>query len=116
MDVIHDGRRPDAPRRGRTERDVKEVCMRIATWNIGSMSKRSGEVVDAVLRRRVDVCCLQEVRWRVGSARWLGRRGERYTFFWQGSDDGSGGVRILVAEKWAGHVISVSRESSRVWW
>ena len=74
--------------------------MRVATWNIGSMSRRSGEVVDAMVRRGVDMCCVQESRWKGGSARWLGRRGERYKFFWMGTDDGSGGVGMLLAERW----------------
>ena len=36
----------------------------MATVNIGSLSGRSGEVVDMFERRMVDIRCLQEVRYR----------------------------------------------------
>ena len=38
----------------------------------GSMVGRSGEVVDALHRRKIDFCCAQETRWNGGSARMLG--------------------------------------------
>ena len=36
--------------------------LRIGTANIGSMSGRSGEVIDIVQRRGLDFCCVQETR------------------------------------------------------
>ena len=35
---------------------------RISTLNVGTMRGRSGEVVEIVFRRKVDICCLQETR------------------------------------------------------
>lgn len=32
------------------------------------MRKRGGEIVETMKRRRVDICCLQETRWKCGSA------------------------------------------------
>ena len=51
--------------------------LRIGTANIGSMSGRSGEVIDMVQRRGLDFCCLQETRWKGGNAQMLGD----YKFF-----------------------------------
>ena len=34
---------------------------RFGTWNIGTLKSRSGEVLR---RRKVKVCCIQEVRWK----------------------------------------------------
>ena len=110
-----DGHRPDALRRGQKwNRVEQEVCVRVATWNIGSMSRRSGEVIEALHRRRVDVCCVQEARWKGGSARMLGATGRRYKFFWQGCNEGTAGVGVLVAEKWIGQVLSVNRVNERM--
>jgi len=36
-------------------------CIRFATWNIGTMSGRSAEVVETL--QNADVCCVQETRW-----------------------------------------------------
>ena len=38
--------------------------MRVGTWNVGSMSGRGTEVCDELRKRKMNVCCLQEVRWR----------------------------------------------------
>ena len=47
----------------------KNIRIHIATVNVGTMSKRSNEIVEMLTRRRVDICCLQETRWKCGSAR-----------------------------------------------
>ena len=51
-------------------------------------------------RRKVDICGLQEVRWRGASARLVDGKGSRSKLFWVGNDKGMGGVGILLAEKW----------------
>ena len=40
-------------------------------WNIGSLSGNGGVCEEL---RRIDVCCLQEVRWRGQTSRMLGMR------------------------------------------
>ena len=37
-----------------------------------------GEVCEELRKRMIDVCCLQEVRWRVQGARMLGMKGRIY--------------------------------------
>jgi len=34
-------------------------CIRFATWNTGTMTGRSAEVVETLHRRKIDVCCVQ---------------------------------------------------------
>jgi len=55
----------------------KELKLRVGTVNVGTMSKRFEEVIDLVKRRELDFCCLQETKWKGGSARNI----EGYTFF-----------------------------------
>ena len=43
--------------------------IRFATWNIGTMSDRSEEVVETSHRRKIDLCCVQETRWTGSGAR-----------------------------------------------
>ena len=52
--------------------------VRLGTWNVGSMSGRGAEVCEDLRKRRMDVCCLQEVRWRGQGARFMGVKGRRY--------------------------------------
>ena len=50
----------------------------MGTWNIGSMSGRGTEVCEELRKRRMDACCLQEVRCRGQGAQILGVKGRRY--------------------------------------
>ena len=70
--------------------------VRVGSANVGTMRGREGEVVEMVGRRRLNFCCLQETRWRGGSARKLGG----YKFYWQGCEEGTAGVGMLVKEEW----------------
>ena len=79
------------------------------------MRQKHSEVVETLTRRKVDICCAQETRWRGESARLLQGKDSKYKFFWQGNEDGLGGVGILIAEKWVPNVLSASvRVSSRI--
>ena len=59
------------------------------------MRGRSNEVVEVMLRRKFDICGLQEARWRGASARLVERKDSRYKLFWVGNDKVMGGVGIL---------------------
>jgi exonuclease III len=54
---------------------------KIAIWNVGSLSKNSGEVVEVLRKRRVNVCCIQEARWKGEGARLLGRHDAKYKIY-----------------------------------
>ena len=108
------GRRlaPAAVRRGA----ARGPPIKVASWNIGSMNGRDGEVVEALERRRVDFCCVQEHR-RDGRYNELiqGRR-EVYKFFWSGGTGKQGGVGVLLAEHWVDRVLDAQKPSDRVMW
>ena len=87
---------------------------RIGCVNVGTLTKRSGEVVEMINRRKLDFCCVQETRWKGEGARLLGGKGMRYKFFWKGSKRGLGGVGIFAAEKYIDKVVEVRRVSDRV--
>jgi len=38
------------------------ICL--ATWNIGTLTGKSIELVDTMKRRRVNIACLQETKWK----------------------------------------------------
>jgi len=67
--------------------------------------------VEALVERRMDVACVQEVRWRGSGCRLFGAIGKRYKLFWMGSKAKTDGVEIFVAEKRVDSVVSVERHS-----
>ena len=88
--------------------------LKIGTLNIGTLRGRSGEVVETLERRNLDICCVQEVRWRGASARMLTGKSSQYKLFWVGHDSGHGGVGVLVAARWVEHIIDVKRVDDRL--
>src|SRR5271163_4445121 len=87
-----------------------QLRLRVGSVNVGSLTGRSGEVADMCERRCLDFCCLQETRWKGGSAKLLGKN----KIFWTGCKEGTAGVGVVVAEKWVESVIEVRRISERL--
>ena len=85
----------------------------VGTWIVGSMSGRGTEVCEELRKRRMDVCCLQEVRWRGQGAWFMVVKGRRYKLWWSGNSDGTGGVGVLVKEELCEKVVEVRRKSDR---
>ena len=85
--------------------------MRLGMWNFGSLSGKRGYVCDELRKRMINVCCLQEVRWRGQGTRMLVMNGWRYKLRWSGKGDGVG---VMVREKLCDKVVEVRRLSDRV--
>ena len=66
----------------------KSEChgIRFGTLNVGSLCGRKAEVCEELRGRRVDVCCVQEVRSKGREARFGGTSGQRYKLWWSGND------------------------------
>ncbi|ESN97919.1 hypothetical protein HELRODRAFT_177581 [Helobdella robusta] len=86
---------------------------RFGTWNVGTLTGRSLEVVEELQRRMVDVAALQEVRWKGEGTRFVGAKGGRYKLWWKG-DDGTGGVGVMVREELVEKMLEVRRRSNGV--
>ena len=62
-------------------------------------------------KRKLDMCCLQEVRLRGQGARFVGVNGRRYKLWWSGITDRIGGVGFLVKEELCKKVVEVQRKN-----
>ena len=91
---------------------------RVATWNVGTLKGRGGEVVETLTRRGVDLCAVQEHRWAgstlASQSRQIQGKNSTYKFFWCGNSSGLGGAGVLIAEKWVDKVVGVERISDRI--
>jgi exonuclease III len=92
---------------------MKET-VKFASWNIGSLTGRAGEVVEVLERRGIDLCCLQETRWKGSGTDWIPGKESKYKLFWMGSEEGQEGVGIIIKEAWEDKVIEVKRINSRL--
>ena len=88
--------------------------LRVATVNVGTLRGRASEVVETVSRRNIDICCLQDVRWRGAGTRTITGKDTQYKLFWIGNQEGNGGVGVMLAEKWIQKAIHVNRANDRL--
>ena len=113
VEGVVNGRTGSGPVRS-TSWETPHDTFKIASWNIGTMRGRSSKIIETITRRNIDLCCLQEVRWRGASARHITGKDSRYKFFWVGNNQGTSGVGVLLAEKWVDKVYDIKRVSDRI--
>ena len=87
---------------------------RVGTLNVNTLKGRVCEVVETLSRRKVDLCCVQETRYRGGHCRIITGKDSRYKLFWSGNNKGTAGVGVFVAEKWIEKVFEVKRVSDQI--
>ncbi|XP_063587803.1 uncharacterized protein LOC134765045 [Penaeus indicus] len=87
------------------------MVIRIGTLNVGKMTGKSRELVDMIERRKLDILCVQETRWKGSKARELGAG---YKLFYHGEVSGRNGVGVVVEEKHINGVLEVHRMSDRI--
>ena len=85
----------------------------MGTLNVNTLRGRVCEVVETLSRRKVDVCCIQETRYRGGSCRIIKGKDTR-KLYWSGKDKGTADVGVFVAEEWIESVFEVLRVSDRI--
>ncbi|XP_021845225.1 uncharacterized protein [Spinacia oleracea] len=86
--------------------------MRFGTWNIGSLTGRLVEVVEAMKRRRINILCLQETKWVGNKAREIAPWD--YKIWYSGKTRGRNGVGILIDRDYIDDVVDVSRKRDRI--
>ena len=64
------------------------------TRNVGSMLEKYRKISETLKRRCVDICCLQEVRWKAKEAKMIGNG---FKFLWSGGCKAENGVGEIVA-------------------
>ena len=87
---------------------------RVVTLNVGTMQRKASEMVETVSPKGVDLCCLQETRWKEDGVKQIVGKDPHFKMFWSGNDNGTGGVGILLAEEWWERVFEVVRVSDRI--
>ena len=92
--------------RGRRLRKLK-----LASLNVGSMTGRSGETVQLMRKKSLQVLCVQETKWKGSKAREIGAG---YKLYHHGEDGTKNGVGIVLSEDMRDRVLAVERTCDRV--
>ena len=86
----------------------------MCSWNVGTIRGQSNELVEVMSNRKVEICGLQERRWRGVSARLIKGKDSIFKLFWVGNGKDMGGVGNLLAEKWVEAIFDVKDVSDRI--
>ncbi|KAK3560236.1 hypothetical protein QTP86_002180 [Hemibagrus guttatus] len=74
-------------------------------------SGKGRELADVMERRKVDILCVQETRWKGSKARSIGAG---FKLFYYGVDSKRNGVGVVLKEEFVRNVLEVKRVSDRV--
>ncbi|XP_071697219.1 uncharacterized protein [Rutidosis leptorrhynchoides] len=100
--------RPRGSSRG--NRLVNSIKIRVGSWNVGSLTSKSLELVDTLLKSKVDILCVQETRWRGQEAVII----DDYKWWFVGSSVARNGVGIFIGPPYKDYVVGVGRCSDRI--
>ena len=100
---------PSSGFRGRRRRR-ELVNVRLASWNIGSLTGKSIELVKILHRRRISIACIQETKWAGAKAKEI----DGFKLWYSGVKRTANGVGILVESELVEQVVEVRRKSDRI--
>ena len=92
--------------------DSHEIKFR--TLMEGILCEGKTELFKVLRKKIVDVCCMQEPKWKSQGAHFVGTLGRRYEIWCSGNDVESGGVGILVKEEISRNVVEVKEKGHTV--
>ncbi|KAK3575237.1 hypothetical protein QTP86_023435, partial [Hemibagrus guttatus] len=103
----------------KTGYNVKQLFRRVAAALPGMESmqetskegRKGRELADTMERRKVDILCVQETRWKGSKARSIGAG---FKLFYYGVDSKRNGVGVVLKEEFVRNVLEVKRVSDRV--
>ena len=96
------------PRRVRRVRKLAEPTrIRIVSWNVGSLMGKLRELVDVAIRRRVNILCIQETKWKGQKTKEV--EGTGFKLRYTGATSGRNGVGILIDRSLKEGVVKVRR-------
>ena len=86
----------------------------VCTVNVGWLLGRGRELVTMLAKRRVDICCLQEVRYRNQGCTRIGSNEEKYKLWYSGGVEKINGVGVMMKADLVDNVIEVERYDDRM--
>ncbi|PUZ77144.1 hypothetical protein GQ55_1G347200 [Panicum hallii var. hallii] len=100
-------------RRVRRVRKLPEPTrIRLDSWNVGSLTGKLRELVDVAIRRRANILCVQETKWKGQKAKEV--EGSGFKLWYTGTTSGRNGVGILIDKGLKDGVVDVRRQGDRI--
>jgi hypothetical protein len=86
--------------------------VRIGTWNVGSLTRKLREVVDTMIRRRVNILCVQETKWKGQKAKEVEDTG--FKLWYTGNTSTKNDVDIVLNKSLKDVVVDIKRQRDMI--
>ena len=86
--------------------------IRLGSWNVGSLTGKLRELVDTATRRRVNILCVQETKWKGQKAKEVDNTG--FKLWYTGTVANRNGVGVLIDKSLKNGVVGVRRQGDRI--
>ncbi|XP_059310716.1 uncharacterized protein LOC132062086 [Lycium ferocissimum] len=114
--LVSDGRLGSCSRSGTGARVRRGKCvkgasrLRVGSWNIGTLTGKSIELVKILKKRKINIACVQETKWVGPKAKEV----DGYKLWFSGRSKYRNGVGILVDSELRDQVVEVRRVTDRM--
>jgi exonuclease III len=81
--------------------------VRVGTWNVGSLTGKLREVIDTMIRRRVNILCIQETKWKGQKAKEVEDTGLKLWYI--GNTSTKNGISIVLDKSLKNGVVDIKR-------
>jgi exonuclease III len=91
---------------------VGESRIRLGSWNVGSLTDKLRELVDTTIKRRVDILCIQEIKWTSQKAKEMENTG--FKLWYTRKERSRNSIGILIDKSLKNGVIAVKRQWDKI--
>jgi exonuclease III len=81
--------------------------LRVGTCNVGSLTGKLQEIVDTMIRRRVNIFCVQEIKWKGQRVKEVKDTG--FKLWYTGTTTNKNGVDIVLDKSLKDGVVDIKR-------
>jgi RNA recognition motif. (a.k.a. RRM, RBD, or RNP domain) len=96
----------------RKRKIAKESRFHFGSWNVGSLIGKIKNLVDIMIRRHVNILCIQEAKWTSQMKKEVEDTGFR--LWYTRKEHNSNGVGILIDKSLKNRVLNVKRQGNRI--
>jgi hypothetical protein len=91
---------------------VEPTKIHVGSWNVGSLTGKLRELVDAASRRRVNILCAQEIKWKGQKAKEV--ENTSFKLWYSRIVANKNGVGILIDKSLKDGVVDIKRQGDRI--
>jgi exonuclease III len=86
--------------------------LRVCTWNVGSLTGKLREIVNTMIRRRVNILCVQETKWKGQKTKEVEDTG--FKLWYTATTIKKNGVGIVLDKSIKDGVVDIKRQGDKI--